>query len=119
VSQAVHGIPNGEYREMKREDFWTVFLILLAGAFLWFVVHIFWRHNEHRRNIDLGINQRAPADSSGDWSGDAGAVDTRKTSFHQSGLALSVRPSEGESSLASPVAQICGAMARGSSDSLC
>src|SRR4030095_2507469 len=104
---------------MKREAFWTVSLILLAGAFLWLVVHIFWRHNEHRRNLDLGINQRAPVDASGDWSGDAGAVDTRKISFHQSGLALSVRPSEGESSLASPVAQICGAMARGSSDSLC
>ena len=62
---------------MKREDFWTVFLVLLAGALLWFVVHVFWGHNEHRRNIDLGIDQRAPVDPRGDRFSDASAVATR------------------------------------------
>ena len=103
---------------MKREDFWTVFLVLLAGALLWFVVHVFWGHDEHRRNIDLGIHQRAPVDSRGYWFGDADAADTRKTSFHRSGLALFVRPSEGESSLTSPVAEVRSAMVRGGADRL-
>ena len=98
---------------MQREDFWIVVLIVLAAALLWIVVHVFWGYNEHRRNIDLGINQRAPADSRGDWTCDADTVDTRKASFHRSGLALSLRSSAGESSLASPVAKIRGAMGRG------
>ena len=62
---------------------------------------------------DLGINQRAPADSRGDWGGDADTMDTRATRFHGKGLALSIRPSEGESSLASPVAEIRGVMVGG------
>src|SRR4029453_9324045 len=103
---------------MKREDFWSVFLILLAGALLWFVVHVFWGHNEHRRNIDLGIHQRAPVDSRGYWSGDADSADTMKASVHRSGLALSVRPSEGESSLTSPVAKVRSAMGRSGADRL-
>ena len=111
--------PNGEYPEMKREDFWTVFLIVLAAALLWIVVHVFWGHNEHQRNLDLGIDQRAPVDSRGYRFGDAGAVDTRKDSFHQSGLALSIRTSSGESFLSSPMAQIRSAMGRGSPARLC
>ena len=47
------------------------------------------------------------------------AMDTRAARFHGKGLALSVRPSAGESSLASPVAKIRGAMGRGSPDRLC
>src|SRR4029453_3159173 len=104
---------------MKTEDFWRVILILLAGALLWFVVHVFWGHNEPRRNIDLGIHQLAPVDSRGYWSGDADAADTRKASFHRSGLALSVRPSKGESSLTSSVAKVRSAMACRGAHRLC
>jgi hypothetical protein len=105
-------------RIMQREDFWIVVLIVLAAALIWIVINVFWGHNEHRRNIDLGIDERAPADSRGYWSGDADAADTRKASFHRSGLALSVRPSEGESSLTSPVAKARSALGRGGADSL-
>ena len=61
----------------------------------------------------LGIHQRAPVDPRCDWGGDADAVDSRAVSFLGKGLALSVWPSTGESSLGSPVAKIRGAMGRG------
>jgi hypothetical protein len=68
--------PNGEYPEMNSEDFWPVFLIVLAAALLWIVFNVFWGHDEHRRNIDLGIHQRADA------------VATREASFYGLGLAF-------------------------------
>ena len=74
--------PNGEYPEMKPEDFWNAFLIVLAAALLWIVFNVFWGHNEHRRNIDLGIHQRAPVDSRGYRPRDASAVTTRSARFH-------------------------------------
>ena len=80
----------------KPEDFWHVFLIVLAAALIWIVINVFWGHNEHRRNIDLGIHQRAPASSRGDRFSDADAVATREASFHRAGLALSLWPSAGK-----------------------
>jgi hypothetical protein len=103
----------GEYPEMKLEDFWSVFLIVLAAALIWIVVHVFWGHNEHRRNIDLGIDERAPVDSRGYRPGDASAVATRSARFHRKGLALSVWPSAAESFVGSPVAKVRSAMGRG------
>jgi hypothetical protein len=66
----------------------------------------------------LGIHQRAPADPRRDRTCDADTVNTRKASFYRKGLALSVWPSAGESSLASPVAKVRSAMGRGGADRL-
>ena len=99
---------------MKREDFWTVFIVVLAAALLWIVFHVFWGQNGQWRNIDLGIHQRTPVDSRGYRSGDAGAVDSRKDSFftNQDWLFLFGGPSTGESFVRSPVAKIRDAMDR-------
>ena len=48
-------------------------------------------------------------DSRGDHVSDSGAVDSTPTAFHRPGLVVSDWPSTGESSLASPMAQIRGA----------
>jgi len=103
---------------MQREDFWIVVLIVLAAALLWIVVHVFWGHNEHRRNIDLGINalllipvvigvvmltrwiRGRPVFTERDW------------------LFLFGHPRE-KVSLASPVAEIRGVMVRRCGHRLC
>ena len=54
-------------------------------------------------NLDLGSHRGAPVDPRRDWGGDADPVDSKAASFLGKGLALSVRPSEGEGSLASPL----------------
>ena len=51
-------------------------------------------------------HQRAVIDSGGDCVSDVDAVDTRAGRFHRMGLAVSDRPSAGESSLPSLVAKI-------------
>jgi ABC transporter substrate binding protein len=53
----------------------------------------------------LGNHQRAALNSRGDRFSDADAVATREASFYRLGLALSLRPYPGESSLGSPLAQ--------------
>ena len=55
----------------------------------------------------------------GDRVGDPDAVDTTPTAFHRTGLAVSDRPSTGKSSLASPLAKICGAMVRRGRHRIC
>src|SRR5262249_25408405 len=62
---------------------------------------------------------RSTLDSCGDCVGDARALDTRAAGFHGKGLAVSVRPSAGESSLAPAVAKIRGAMGCGRACRLC
>lgn len=53
------------------------------------------RVNEHRRNLDLGSQQRSALDSRGDCVGDSGAVDTTPTAFHGAELVvLTGRPWE-------------------------
>jgi hypothetical protein len=51
---------------------------------LWWITH-----DEHRRNLDLGIHQRAPVNSPGYRVGDSDAVDTTPTAVHRPGLVVS------------------------------
>ena len=68
------------------------------------------RTNEYRRHLDLGIYQWTPGDSHRDRICDADPLHPGAIRFHGKGLALSDRTSSGENSLASPVAQVRGAM---------
>ena len=60
----------------------------------------------------MGSHRGAPVDPRRDWGGDADPVDSKAASFLGKGLALSVRPSEGEGSLASPLDKGRSAMDR-------
>jgi hypothetical protein len=61
----------------------------------------------------------APADTRGDCISDVDAVGTTAAHVHRTGLALSDRPSIEESSLASPLDQVRGALVRRGSHRLC
>jgi hypothetical protein len=105
--------PNGEYPEMNSEDFWTVFLIVLAAALLWIVFNVF--------GVTMNIGEILIWESTNALLSIPAVIGlvmlTRwirgKPVFHRAGLAHSLRSSAGESSLTSPVAKIRGAMVRG------